>query len=309
MPARARGVALVSVLLLLALLTTGATYLVVGDSLSLRRLSNQREAEQAYQLAVGAEQWAAKVLERDARTTQTDHLKEAWNTLLPPIKVEDGAMTARLEDVQGRFNVNNLAAGRASPWYPVFVRLLQVLELDAGIADAVVDWLDADGDVSGLHGAEDPQYQLRKPSYRAANRALTDVGELIWIAGMDARSLAALAPFVTALPGRNLRLNVNTCPALLLRALVEPGLAQGQAEALAAMRGPDGFREIGQFLARPELAGKGDQLAGLITVQSAWFELRAAANVGRAQYILSSLLHREGAAAAAVVAQRRRLLS
>lgn len=303
-----RGVALVSVLLILAVLTTGVVHLVLADSLSLRRLSNQREAEQAYQLALGAEQWAAKVLERDQRETATDHLNEPWNALLPPIAVEDGVMTARLEDVQGRFNVNNLAAGRTSPWYPVFGRLLQALEMDPGLADAVVDWLDADLDVSGLHGAEDPQYQLRKPPYRAANQPMRDTGELLWVAGMDAAKLARLAPYVTAVPETNLRLNVNTCPPALLRALAEPVLSEGEAQALAAARGPKGYVEASAFLAQPPMAGKGDAIEPLVTVQSAWFEVRAEAGIGRARFVLRSLLHRPGGKEVSVQ-QRRRALS
>jgi general secretion pathway protein K len=304
-----RGVALVSVLLILATLTTGVVHLVLADSLSLRRLSNQREAEQAFQLAMGAEQWAAKVLARDLRDTKTDHLNEPWNALLPPIKVEDGAMTARLEDAQGRFNINNLAAGRTSPWYPVFVRLLQLLEIDTGVADALVDWLDADLDVSGLHGAEDPQYQLRKPSYRAANQLIADTGELLWVAGMDVKILEKLAPFVTAVPEKNLRLNINTCPPALLRVLREPPLSEGEAQGLGAARGRAGFKDVSEFLARTEMAGKGDKIEPLVTVQSAWFEARAEAAVGRVRQILHSLLHRQGAGQAVIVHQRRRALA
>lgn len=307
-PQRQRGVALVSVLLILALVTAGVAHLVLADNLSLRRLSNQREAEQAWQLALGAEQWASKVLERDAKGTQTDHLNEPWNALLPPITVEDGSMTARLEDAQGRLNVNNLATGRSGSWYPVFVRLLQALEIDAGVADAVVDWLDADLDVNGLHGAEDPQYQLRKPPYRAANRAIVDTGELLWVAGMDAPALARLAPYLTAVPAQNLRVNVNTCLPLLLRALADPALSEGDALALAAARGVTGYKDTQSFLAQAPLAGKGDRLEPLIGVQSAWFELRADATVGRVRHHLQSLLHRRGTGQAIIVQQRRRPL-
>lgn len=303
-----RGVALVSVLLILAMLTTGVMHLVLADSLSLRRLSNQREAEQAHQLATGAEQWASKVLERDLRDTKTDHLNEPWNALLPPIKVEDGTMTARLDDAQGRFNVNNIAAGRTSPWYPVFVRLLQVLEIDPGLADAVVDWLDADLDASGLHGAEDPQYQLRKPPYRAANQLVTDTGELLWVAGMDLKTWARIAPFITAVPEKDLRVNVNTCSPTLLRVLVEPTLSEGEAQGLVSARGATGFKDVADFLARSELAGKGDEIEPLVSVQSGWFESRAEALVGRARHILQSLMHRRGTGQAVAIQQRRRIL-
>jgi general secretion pathway protein K len=100
----------------------------------------------------------------------------------------------------------------------IFQRLLASQGLNVELADAAVDWIDADSDLSGPGGAEDPYYlSLRKP-YRAANAPMVQVEELYRVRGFDAAAVAKLKPLVTALPG-NTMVNVNTAPEAVLRAL------------------------------------------------------------------------------------------
>ncbi|MEA3291612.1 MAG: type II secretion system protein GspK, partial [Pseudomonadota bacterium] len=93
MEAGQRGLALLSVLLILVLLTTLAAYMADDENLAIRRINNQREAEQGFQVAMGAEQWAVKILERDLaqskESEEVDHPGEDWAKLGPPVKVED----------------------------------------------------------------------------------------------------------------------------------------------------------------------------------------------------------------------------
>lgn len=306
---RCEGVALLTVLFILVLLTTLWVYMVDDQYLAIRRISNQRDVEQTFQMAVAAEQWAAKVLERDMRTNSTDHLKEVWNDLLPAVPVEQGTLATEVIDFQGLFNLNNLQAGRDKVWYPAFVRLLQLLELEEGLADAVVDWIDQDVDVSGTFGAEDPEYLLRTPSYRAANRMFSDVGELRWVQGFESESVKKLAPFVTALPASNVRINVNTAPISLLRILAAEVLSEQAAEAMAAARGEEGFPEHQEFLVLPELAGQADVVEPLISISSAFFKIRSQAQFGRIAFTLESLVYRRPSDQIAVVLRRRRSLT
>ena len=113
---RESGVALLSVLFILVLLSTLSVYTIEDQYLALRRISNQQDAEQGYQLAAGAEQWVMKVLQRDGAESETDHLNEAWNNVLPGVAVERGKLSALVTDEQGRFNLNNLQAGRDEVW-------------------------------------------------------------------------------------------------------------------------------------------------------------------------------------------------
>ena len=135
---RCRGVALLTVMLIIVMLTTLLVYLVEDEHLAIRRIANQRDLEQSYQMAAGAEQWALKILERDMRESNTDHPGEAWNQLLPEVGVEEGTLSASAEDLQGRINLNNIAQ-KNDDWYLLFKRLLEALELDESLADALLD--------------------------------------------------------------------------------------------------------------------------------------------------------------------------
>ena len=114
------GVALLSVMMLLVLLSTMAIYMAEEQNLSIRRVSNIREAEQAFQIATGGEQWAAKILERDMvddldpLSLDVDHASENWANLGPAVKVEgtESFMQVAIFDEQGKFNLNNLLLGK-----------------------------------------------------------------------------------------------------------------------------------------------------------------------------------------------------
>lgn len=307
---RERGVALLTVLFILALLTTVAAYLVADEALWLRRVENLRDTEQAWQLMRGSEAWARAVLRRDLAAGGTDHLGEAWARLSQPVRVEGGALQTRVEDAQGRFNLNNLRAGRDKVWYPAYQRLLALLELDPKLADTLVDWLDDDGLPTGAAGMEDGGYLARRPPYRSANRMLADTAELAWVDGYDAAARAALAPYITALPAVGVRLNVNTCPPLLLRILARAPLPEGAGEALAAGRGETGYASVEAFLQHEVLAGQGAVVAPLVTVASSYFLIASTARFGRATGTLRSLAHRsgEGGVPQVVILARRRTL-
>lgn len=48
------------------------------------------------------------MLARDLQQNETDHPGELWANLPPALPVEGGTITARLTDLQGCFNLNNL---------------------------------------------------------------------------------------------------------------------------------------------------------------------------------------------------------
>lgn len=307
---RARGVALLTVMFITVLLTTLVVYLVEDEYLAIRRVSNQQDSEQGFHVAVYAEQWACKVLEADARENQTDHAGEPWSTGAPALGEGDAAvLQTDVDDLQGRFNLNNLAAGRDDVWYPAFRRLLAVLDLDPGLADAVVDWVDPDINVGGHYGAEDPEYLLKSPSYRAANRPMVEVSELAWIQGMTPEALQALRPHVTVLPATDVRINVNTATGAVLRILTPEILDEGRAESLAAGRGEDGYTDVDRFLARPELAGQWQTAGSMVSVRSEYFEVHSRVANDRYATVLYSVIERSAATRQARVIQRRRGVS
>jgi len=308
MAARERGIALLTVLFILALMSTFAVYMIDDQFLMLRRTENVYHGEQAWQMAVGSEMWAERVLSRDALESETDHLGEDWSRLGPPVTVEQGKLSTSIVDLQGRFNLNNLSGGRDQVWYPAFRRLLIVLEINDNLADAVVDWLDADELVTGTAGMEDDGYLLRDPPYRAANAPFSDPGELLQVAGFDEQIVARLAPYVTALPGTGVLINVNTCDPMLLRILGSAPLAQTAADSIAAERGDAGFASISDFLKLTELAGQGDVAGKLASVASSFFAVVSAAQYGRVELGLFTVLQRNNQTGAIARLARKRTL-
>ncbi len=285
-----RGVALITALLVTTLATIAAVSMANRQQLDIRRTGNVLNADQAWAYAEGVEDWSRVILQRDLDDNKTDHLNEAWATQLAPIPVEGGQIIGRLEDQQGRFNLNNLFNGEAvsEPDVALFKRLLVHLELDVALADALLDWMDADLDVRFPGGAEDNEYLLLDPPYRPANRLLGSATEIAAVKGFDAKAVARLQPHVTVLPGRT-ALNVNTASAELLR-LLHDDLTQADAEALVAARGDDGFEKLDDFLAEPALAGREIQVT--VGVASDYFLLDAQVDIGMARSQLYSLFQR-----------------
>lgn len=116
--ARQGGTALLSVLFILVLLSTLAAFTAADENLAIRRLTNQREYSQSLQVAQGGEMWAMRELERDLQGSgagqQYDYLDENWAKLADAgaVPVEDGEMFVLVEDLGGRFNLNNLLMGK-----------------------------------------------------------------------------------------------------------------------------------------------------------------------------------------------------
>jgi general secretion pathway protein K len=277
-PRAQAGVAVVVAVLVVALATSTAAYILWHQSLWLRQVENLAARAQADALARAAAAWAAAILAED--DPGVDHLGEIWAQRMPPFPAETGELAGAIGDEQAKFNVNNLAGeGGADPRELVaFQRLLDAAGLPAALADAVVDWLDADDAVTPPNGAEDQHYLALDPSYRAANRRIADLAELARIKGFDARAVARLEPFVTALPTAT-PVNVNTAAPAVLRALL-PGLGPEDAARIVERRRSRPFASREEFVrALPgQTAGAAD---AQLDVRSRFFRAEATVRIGR----------------------------
>jgi general secretion pathway protein K len=290
---RQRGIALVTALLIVSLATVAAVAMATRLQVDVRRTGNLLHGEQAYAYALAAESWAEVILRRDADNSKSDTLAEDWATALPPIAVEGGIVSGHIEDLQGRFNVNNLVGADGKPSQPdleYFRRLLGLLGLEPGLATALVDWIDADINATIPDGAEDDIYLLETPPYRAANRPLVSISELRLVKGYSPEIIAMLEPYLTALPEPT-PLNVNTASPLVLQALHDD-MGPLDAEQLITARGDTGFTNLDAFLALDALAGL--QLDVGVDIKSDWFSVLTDVRIGRGQAQLESRLQRSG---------------
>ena len=246
---RQRGVALITAILIMALITTLTFSLEWDNALDLRRTYVSMYREEAIQAALGAESWVLTILRQDREDSDTDHLGEIWASELPVLPLGSGGDSIQGEiygeiiDLQGRFNINNLIDGEGKvdqPSLEQLQRLLSALGLDVRIAGIAADWIDSDRDAGFPDGAEDAIYTGMIPPYRAANRTISSTSELAALDGVDKATLDTLLPHIAALPGRT-SINVNTATAAVLQSLDENLTAAAQERAQLLF--PDAVRQ------------------------------------------------------------------
>jgi general secretion pathway protein K len=286
-----RGAALILVLLIVALATTLATFMVTQQNFWQRQVESQFERGQARRVGGAAIDWARAVLADDARMNATDNANELWATRLPAMTVDTGEVNGQIEDRQGLYNLNNLVNNNVTSEADVaqFKKLLVLLNLPDDLADALADWIDADGDTRNPGGAEDTYYLSLPNPYRAANRPLTEIGELVLVKGYDPATIERLRPFVTALPLRG-PVNVNFAPPEVLVA-ISTNLSLADARIIAQQRGSQPYNSVADFLQRLPHAGIQITEAN-ISVSSQFFMATGRATVGNAQVTTQALLQR-----------------
>lgn len=284
-----KGVAAIVAILIVALAASAATYLISRYALALRHVENVAARAQADQLARAAVHWAASILANDDR--KIDHAGEIWAQPLPPIPAEDATLEGRIQDEQGKFNLNNLLRGGKASLLDVAIleRLFVGLDVPARLVDVIVDWIDPDDETTQPGGAESTAYLALDPPYRAANMKLTDVGELLRLKGVDEEMLQKLMPHVTALP-RDTTININFATPELLVALA-PNLSLSDAKSIAEERRKKPFDTTEAFLKRvpPESA---QAVKSLIDVKSDYFSAQGAVRRGRVVAGYRALLER-----------------
>jgi general secretion pathway protein K len=180
---RQRGIALLTAVVLVALATVVATAIAFDTTLAARRGGGGAAYDEAVQIATGAEAIAAyAIVEQRRQANAAIHAEQIWARPIGPVEVMPGAaLEARLEDLQGRFNLNNLTTSEGTvneEAVEVFRRLLVYAGVEPDWAPAVADWIDIDTQPQP-GGAEDSSYSAAIPGYRTANRAITSISELL----------------------------------------------------------------------------------------------------------------------------------
>ena len=289
---RHRGVALLTVLLVVALATTTAVAMASRQQLDIRRTENTLYQGQALMYLYGVESWSQQFLADDRRKNEIDHNGEDWATRLPPLPVEGGQVQGFLEDLQGRFNLNTLnqTGNPGKLARERFERLLRQLELNPEITSTIQDWLDQDIEARFPAGAEDDFYLGLDPAYRTANQNMLSPSELLLLKDLDKETYDKLRPYVTALP-TNTPININTASAEVLLCLADQ-LTKAGIEGLLKKREDKAYNSVEDFLAEEIFAGKKIPPEGL-SVNSDYFLMQAQADIGHVQQTLSSIFIRD----------------
>lgn len=304
MQKRQNGVALITAMLVVAMATIIAANLVWDQYLQMRRTESMLAQEQARQYALAAESIGVEILLEDrGDVDDIDSLSDSWAASLGPLELDEGTLNGRIEDLQGRFNINNVYRNGQVDKIALeqFKRLLELLSLEPGLAEATLDWIDPDQDVCCIAGAEDDTYTSRIPAHWTANRYLSATSELLAVEGFDIESYDTLLPYIAALPpgwcgaGDFTPVNVNTASDIVLLAL-DPNITEANTDQWVAERGDmenagEPFTNLAAFGGIVEQ----DLLDGnYLSVNSECFGATVTISIGTFRYSMYSLLDRDG---------------
>lgn len=313
-----QGFALLTVLLVVALVTMVTSELLYDQQVQIKRSSFMVHQAHSLSVAYGFEGWVKTGLKADAEDNQVDHLKELWAQPLLPIDFEGGLVSGRLLDLQARLNLNNVLETEEAKrdfWRKAIERYLetelasttQVRDL-IGFADVLEDWVDAN-DEPRDYGAESSVYLLRQPAYRAANQPLVMVSELQNLQQMESlteEELFNLNQQLSALPEVT-AININTASEKTLVALAD-WLTEPIAKQWLVARNTEPAEELADFINFMIDATGFEQVEieksfpkGVIDVQSHYFLLQAQVDYGEVKQLVSSIFKRDNEAKVTLV--------
>jgi general secretion pathway protein K len=330
-----RGVALIIALILVALAAILATKLTFDGWLERRRTIGIIASEQAFQFGLGAEALAADVIGQIGQTPTAPgqptngqpnpanpanpaggasagqvNLAQPWAHPTQPMPItapEDpegepiGTLQGVIEDMSGRFNLNNLAHVLRMPNgqiqqdpFPLaqFQRLLLSVGLEAKWAGIARDWIDQDDQPGQPDGAEDSIYTSQSPPYRTGNWPMLSPTELMNMPGFGADRYRKIAPYVTALPTATAQINLCTASGFVIDSLADSlsGEYSRNPEVLANGRQTGCFPDTATFA---NVLGKlAPQVAGRYSDTSSYFRLTTRVMLGTTEFTLYSLLWR-----------------
>jgi general secretion pathway protein K len=259
------GIALVSVLWILVLLTVIVGEFAYSMRTEVNITRNFKEANQAYYIAhSGLVRSVVEMLRKTATAKNQEYADEVadgdfWrvNVPIPPEKFGKGEFTVHIDNAAGLIDLNK--AGEKL--LRLMVNTLDISDREkAVIVDSILDWRDSD-DFHRLNGAENKYYQSLANPYVCKNAPFDSVEELLLVRGMSPELFNKnLKSIVTIIPESqaNLRgkgrsshraartnggqININAAPQQLLEAL--PQITSQQVQNLIDYRTDRDFSSI-----------------------------------------------------------------
>lgn len=311
LPAKQRGAAIITALLVVMLAATVATILISQQSEALTRVARATERTQLNLFANTTLEWARTALLVQQKNSTYISLNQPWAQGLIARPIESATASGVMRDAHAKFNINNLVSGdgkQREADIEAFARLLRILKLNPNLADLVADWLDSDDDFSSPGGAENTYYWRLQPAYRVPNRPIQTIDELRRVKDMDDATFNTLSQHITALPLANpsaggserTKININTAPAEILQALFIGVTSEEIAEIIRLRELP--FKDIADIKERRKSLPVAI-VDGFLDVKSSHFETSLAITGESSQVRQTALLklHSSTASAAAVV--------
>lgn len=306
---RQRGVALITVMLVMVIAIAAATHSILRNRIAVSRTGALLANTQLAEFVGGAEVWARVALKKDfesdrEQTPSSDSALDPWARKALAFNPDNGKIRINIKDLNSCFNVNNLSddVGNSED-QQIFERLVRNVTGRAELAKSIRDWLDA-GDTPLAPGTEDDGYLGLETAHRTPDTPITDISELRMVQGMETEDWEKLKPFLCALPETGTTININFAPQELLLA-IDP-----QANVNEILR----FRESeGVFDDNSQLGSYGIGGGGRLVFHSQYFRARIAVQLGsdgqHRQYWETMLQLDETDGSVRVVQRQRRTFS
>jgi general secretion pathway protein K len=300
---RQEGLALISVLLIFAIVSVLATAMIERQSLDIQRSGNLQALQQARAYSSGIEYAVRSGLRLDYdNNPEVDHPLEEW-AQPRTYPLQPGLAEIQIIDAQSRFNLNSLhkSSTNRSAQIERFKNLLNELGLDPKIADNTQKFMDEDSMV-------DNDYLAAEVPYRASYALFKHPSELLLVQEVDADSYRKLTPYITVLPVAA-TINVNTASNKVLAAL-STQLSLSDADSIIGNRGEKGFGTVDDFWNLTEVQpfagqtsngnnGAGNQNTKEVwdkadfSVNSQYFEVFAKVTLAERVATIEMLIHRD----------------
>ncbi|WP_240616795.1 type II secretion system minor pseudopilin GspK [Sphingorhabdus sp. YGSMI21] len=284
-----RGAALLTVLLLVAVIAILAAHGIDRLAGATKLASNARELSQAKAYLIAAESIGMRSAEEIVSLSPGRTINVGgWNGKEQSFPVPGGIITASLSDGGNCFNINSLVTQQqdvltARPegvaQFSRLMVMLGILDGDAvDIAESVADWIDSDM-VAAPRGAEDQYYLQQETPYRTANALIVDISELRTIKGVTDDVYVRIAPWLCALPTTDLSpININTLrpeQAILLAMLGALPSDLTPARQFLGRRPELGYGSLNDFWAQsyPASLGATSEVQSQVKLTTRWFRV------------------------------------
>ncbi|MCW1382803.1 type II secretion system minor pseudopilin GspK [Novosphingobium sp. KCTC 2891] len=286
-----RGAALLSVLLLVAMMAVIAAVMLERLNLATRLAVNAQAMTRARLVATSAETLAMarlKALVDSSPDRTVDPAGLLGRSF--PLPLAGAVVEARIDDAGNCFNVNSLVqqdvVDGALTLRPAALAQLRALMAMLGVeenegarlSDAMADWIDSDS-LPLTNGAEDETYRALPVPYRTAGQLVVDLSELRAVRGMTPVLYQRLRPWLCALPAPDLSpIQVNTLrleQAPLLSMLSPGAITLARARAAIAARPAGGWASAAGAVRAlgGDTGGIGTIPPEQLKVRSRWFLL------------------------------------
>ncbi|MGH8452050.1 type II secretion system minor pseudopilin GspK [Pseudomonas sp.] len=269
--AKQRGMAIISALLIAAVVAVIAGAMLTRQSVFTRSLEAEQARIQGQWLLQGGLERSRQLLWEVRQKDVLTRLDQPW------ARAQNGVFDGQIEDEQGKFNLRNLVNRQRldTEQLQSFERLCRLIRVDPAVSRRISQRVIASYD---------------QPDLPAKYPMLRSLDDLSAIEGLDPQVLQRMQAYISVLPG-NTWVNGNTARAEVLSAVV-PQLSLAQAQALVAERdGGHWFINRGDFVNRlrmPQVAVESVQVG----ITSEWFRLQGQARREQRRVTIEALLHR-----------------